>query len=692
MAIMIPPEIPEGARVSEKMIFETLKIIAEARDWVVLHSIEIPQSENPEGLHKIDFVILMPKYASVICLEVVDEDCQFDANKNKWSISSSEESPLDQAQYAMEALKKHFENPHFLPDSQISLGYGVVFTDGTQIEVTELPEHLDSMFQAESSKRLTVMTDASREFEDALNPDYERSRIDALDPNTLGQVLVLYAKDHLHDLSEWEGWEAPDKAQLLALNNFRNDVVSLGGIIEAIATIFHDNLETHRPQLLRLMEDQLQVLQLVGCQPPSAISTESDDQITSSDNIKEQPRVVVDGAAGTGKTVLAKEIAKQRCEAGEIVGLLCSNPYLSQRFEKWAETLSRDNGGKVIAGTPASLPSLIISENEKHAKLAAKHQQRLEDLKKSDDSTDIEGALKLTDLEGSLKFGYLDDHWQQFITETIEDLNTLEQGALFDYLIVDEAQNLCAEMFLNLQNALLKDGLKNGRWIMFGDFENQNIVSPEIEQNGKDSLKSFGDLNREDAWKDAKLETNCRNTDEITEKTFKLVEIESPSMSGVYGPHVQIEYFKSQEELNSLIDGLLQGWEKRRFQSSQIILLSSGTGGEFDTKRDYSGWQLLNIGNEPSPGQDKTLKYSDVYDFQGLESDLAILVLPKTEDMFTLAGRLTLRSENHLNRVLYIGMSRAKAMLVILADELWKDTLDSREFLYDKRKELQQTR
>ena len=45
------------------------------------------------------------------------------------------------------------------------------------------------------------------------------------------------------------------------------------------------------------------------------------------------------------------------------------------------------------------------------------------------------------------------------------------------------------------------------------------------------------------------------------------------------------------------------------------------------------------VSADPSP---RTLRYSDVYDFQGLESDLAILVLPVTEDQVVLAGGVTL--------------------------------------------------
>lgn len=621
MPIMIPAEIPGAIRKSKEIIFQVFKSSAK-RNWVVLHGITIP---SYVGNSLPDFVILMPDLVSVICLKVIESD-------SVESPPGQIKDPLDLAKESMETLIKHshVSNSHPPP----FFGYAAVFIDREKFTVS-----LPSKSHVRSSDDL-----------DAILEDY-----------AIDMTGELWGNWEKMTQGDWECQHFPWEEAQEKLDRLRTEWVATGETITTIATIFHDNLETHRPQLLRLTDDQLEVLQLVGCQPPSSIPTESGDQIQSSEPAKDQPRVVVDGAAGTGKTVLAIEIARQRCEAGETVGLLCSNPYLSQRFEKWAETLYSPNGGKVIAGTPAKLPSWAFRENDR---LTSKHQQRLD------------GSPYL---EGSLKLGYLDDGWQQFIAETIEDLNTLEQGPVFDYLIVDEAQNLCDEMFLNLQNALLKDGLENGRWIMFGDFENQKIVSPKIGQNGKDSLKSFGSLN----WKDETLQTNCRNTHEITEKTFKLVGIESPSMSGVYGPHVQIDYFESEKKLENTLDNLIRDWENRHFQSRQIILLSSGTGDEFNTERVYSGWRLLNIADEPSAGEDKTLKYSDVYDFQGLESDLAILVLPKTENMVKLAGSLTLPQEEHLRRVLYTGMSRAKAMLVIVADQGWEDILKRRELLFD---------
>ena len=633
MAIMIPDRIPDDAPESEKIIFENLMRAPQTRDWIVFHSEYVDNPNHPTRPREIDFLILTDN-CSVICLEA--KGGAYEIREKKWYRLPDRElvplSPPEQARTAMFALEKEFQTSHFRPTSLLSLGCAVAFTD--------------SQFPCSVRKPKQALI-------------IERS--DVQDPDKLGKKLADYA-DNLptkqmrrrldEDREKW--MEA-----LKTLDDLRSELEKTVTIISDPQRIFRSDLETLRPQLLRLTTDQLNSLKRVGI----------------------NDRCVIDGAAGTGKTVLAMELARQRCELGETVALLCSNPYLSHRFDRWSKTLPNDSGGRVVASTPATLPFWAFREDDA---LKNKHRKRL------DNSPELEKSLKL---------GYrLDDKWTEFIDKTVEDL---EEGGVFDYLIVDEAQNLCDEMFLKLMNALLKGGLANGHWAMFGDFTYQNIVSPRLTEDGRDVLRNFG-VN----WSNDKLETNCRNTHEIAADVAKYVDIESPPMSGVHGPLVQIKYFKSPNELGDMLDNLIRDWQDRKFQSEQIILLSSHIGGEFNTERMYSGWKLLNISKvtekaTPEDGEDvliygasslgDTLRYSDVYDFQGLESDLAILVLPVTDDQAILEGNIALPREEHLNRVLYTGMSRAKTMLVIVAHESYKTALELRAYLYDKLKALPET-
>ena len=243
-------------------------------------------------------------------------------------------------------------------------------------------------------------------------------------------------------------------------------------------------------------------------------------------------------------------------------------------------------------------------------------------------------------------------------------------------------------------DALLKGGLADGCWSMFGDFEYQNIVTSRTNKTG--ALDARG-LHRTTV----RLTTNCRNTQEIAETVAKLVGIHSPPISGVHGPIVQIEYFNSPDDLEDQLDDLIASLKERAFSSEQIILLTSGLGNEFNTTRQYGEWQLLNISKTKrertptdmeatlsvsSDSSPHTLRYSDVYDFQGLESELVILVLPVTEDRVVLGGAVTLPYEKHMRRVLYTGMSRAQKMLIIVANESYKKTLSLRQMLGPKLK------
>ena len=633
MAIMIHDEIPDGP-LSEKIIFENLMHAPQTRDWVVFYSVYVDNPHNSARPFEIDFLILIPEYCSVICLET--KGGSYKIKGSRWyrypTGTPVAPSPPRQARKAMFALKNKFAASYFHSGSLLSLGCAVAFTD------SRFPPNVTHPIEA-----LII------------------ERYDARDPEKLSKKLKDYAIEsmtqqlHKDPGKQLKAMEAMDN---LKLEFEPEEIVILEPPpYNKPQRITRRDLETLRPQLLRLTNDQLNSLK----------------------QVRLNDRCVIDGAAGTGKTVLAMELAKQRCEEGESVALLCSNPNLSRRFERWSETLPVDNGGQVVPGTPATLPFGVFQEN---STLSNKHRQRLE---------------KSPELEESLKLGYLDNGWHPFIDEIVTDLG---RTGIFDYLIVDEAQNLCDEVFLKLMDVLLKGGLANGRWTMFGDFTYQNIVSPRSTENGKDVLRDL-DLN----WSNDVLETNCRNTHEISAVVAKLVDIKSPPMSGVHGPDVQIKYFTSPEELGNLLDNLVVNLKDKHFLSRQIILLSSSSGDEFDTKRAYGGWKLLNIREETlpplkskegvlvydDPSPDDTLRYSDVYDFQGLESDLAILVLPVTEAQVVLAGDITLPREEHLNRILYTGMSRAKTMLIVVAHESYKETLELRANLYDKLIALQET-
>ena len=573
MARMFPTTEPTNP--AERWVFDALKNGHNTNGWTVFHSIHVP--DPPGEPREIDFVVIIPypRYA-VICLEVKGGvfGIKRDGQWYTYGGALLNESPHDKVRLDMYALKNDNTDCFYFRDrrseGELSIGCTVAFRNMDEPK-PPLPTHLAKSIWA---------------------PDVRDQK-----------KLVEKLRDIVKEIS-YSGTRSP-KRETKAETDFANLKQKLdpGDRPMPKNRIFSSDLDTLRKKLLVLTNDQLHSLRLVEDNPKQCFA--------------------ITGAAGTGKTVLALELARQRCKNGDKVALICSNPYLSDRFERWAETFSDQKGDTVVAGT----------------------------------------------LEG---FSTFDSQKQEE----------------FDYLIVDEAQNLCDEKSLNSMGQILKGGLTDGYWTMFGDFEYQNIIDPDITETGEEVLERL--RNKYPRMIIDRLQINCRNTCEIAAAVSMFVGIESPPRSGVHGPEIETEYFDSPEGLDNRLDTLVTELKDNKIDSRQIILLSSSSDdSDVLSSRKYGGWKLLNVLEaEPEESLDKeevlsvsgddlsstTLRYSNIYDFQGLESEVVILVLPLAGTV--LDGTTTLPEADHLFKLLYTGMSRAKAALIIVAHKSYEEHLE----------------
>ena len=149
---------------------------------------------------------------------------------------------------------------------------------------------------------------------------------------------------------------------------------------------------------------------------------------------------------------------------------------------------------------------------------------------------------------------------------------------------------------------------------------------------------------------------------------------------------MQVKYFKTDDEIETALDQTVEELQEGQLHSKQIVILTSGNE-DFDVTRSYRGWGLQNIreagAQSTSEGAisvsgdtSSFLRYSDVYDFQGLESEVVVLVLPLTERQTLIRGTATMPDNELLRKVLYTGMSRAKMGLIVIAHEGYKEHLD----------------
>ena len=607
----------------EKRMFERLASIPNSK-WKVFPQFMVERFEDDTRPRELDFVVLIPESYSAVYLEVksggyhVDSERQWHANNSPRLVK---QPPPEQARSGMFKFKKAFKRflknlPKEYGSLLLSFDYAVAFS---RFRVSQEAKKLPDVNRG-------ALLLGSREIRDG---------------GELYKNLRAYsgkAREQFGVEGNPKSWNATktqvaDK-QFNALEQFLHRPRTTPVTVDHF---FRADLDTLRPELLEPTQGQKMALQLM----------------------KGNDRCIIDGAAGTGKTVLAMELARQLCEEqGKTVAMICSNPELSSRFAKWSQGLSAEKRGKVVVGTPATLLSHAFALDRF---FMSRHTQRIADS---------------PHLEGTLKQGYLHGDWKHFVEETLADL---EEPRIFDRLIVDEAQNLADEVFLTLMDKLLKGGLDSGKWAMFGDFENQNIVTPRRKsEDAKDEIKRYAPSPTY-----YRLEINCRNTEQIADAVAKITGIKSPALRGVFGPPVEFKYFDTEDSLTGLLTAQLTEWERKGFESRQIILLTSEDEDTFHSEQ-YGKWKLINI-REPSTetgdsistsdDQINSVRYSDVFDFQGLESDLAILVMPVTNRQSRVGASNTLPKEEQLMRMLYTGMSRANMVLVVMADVGYKGFL-----------------
>lgn len=221
----------------------------------------------------------------------------------------------------------------------------------------------------------------------------------------------------------------------------------------------------------------------------------------------------------------------------------------------------------------------------------------------------------------------------------------------FDYLIVDEGQDLLQMERLDIMDRFLVDGLTAGHWCFFHDINNQSGFygnsDPEV-------LAYLASLN----VTKVPLRTNCRNTRIILDKIKTVTGLDMGVMGAGEGPSVR-EHFSSTSQMSAqIVESELKHLLDGGLSPGQITILSPVS---YDLSC-ASFFPLMlqeqiivldeySMYNFPS----QKISFSDIGSFKGLENEAVIVVdLPKTTD-----------SQSSLVHH-YVGMSRARAMLSIV--------------------------
>jgi len=337
----------------------------------------------------------------------------------------------------------------------------------------------------------------------------------------------------------------------------------------------------------------------------SRIEDYTKEQFSLLDFVNYNPRCLIAGGAGTGKTLMALEIAKRKANEGLNIGIFCFNKQLGEKLNN----------------------SIQIINN---------------------DSIEFSGTLHkyMTNQTKSQPPANTDEH-KKYFSETLPlefliECDEIKEEDKLDFLIIDETQDLISPNYLEVFDSILKGGIRNGNWIMFGDFSNQAIYSD-------DSLKLYELLNSYSSFtRFPPLKINCRNTKKIAEQNTLLTGVELPEFTSRNheGNTVSCKYPKIKDHPKEIHDILL-GIEKRGIPMSKVTLLSP--------KRIENS--VLSENEFILKMIEKGVQHSTIQAFKGLEN--TIILLYDFDDL----------TSTQMQRLLYVGISRATQELYMVLDK-----------------------
>ena len=573
MATMIPPQYDAKTRSNaEKRIFDLLKNDPDTESWIVLHSLGLSaRADKPYG--EIDFVVIVPG-GGIICLEIKGGGIScangiWATTDRHGQVHTMTRSPFMQAREGMfalrEAMESHFGNNHNV--MKCTIGYIVVFPD------VDAPPQTTEFAPWEVIDRTALQRPVSQLIRRAIRD--QRRRLDfRIDPGLPSPELARKVRELLR----------PDFDIIIARS----------------AQIFKTE-----GKLIRLTESQYDVL----------------------DRLQENPRCLIKGAAGTGKTLLGLEYAKRAAKKGARVLLTCFNKLLGD----WLREQTQDYEGITAGSYYRCLREIILATPF------------------ADEF--IQQEQKAT---GDTLFSEVFPFYGELSASEIE--------AQFDILVIDEAQDLVRSTILNVLNAHLRGGMAGGNWAVLGDFTNQAIYA----SGGEDHLVL---LDRYCPYYTREhLTINCRNTRQISEETILLSGFSTPPfrLSAVDGPSVDYRYWRNELQQTQKLDSVLRRHLEDGIDPKDILVLSPRS---FDRSvasalQSTDQYTLHDVKHKPfCKGKGHQIFFSTIHAFKGMESP--VIVLCDVDEIETEKPQA----------LLYVGMSRARSHLTGLIHERTKPAL-----------------
>lgn len=517
----------------EKLLFQKLVDASNAPNWLVLHSLEL-QFHKVKSQGECDFIFFIPNHGILVLEVKAHQTVKYDGRE--WWLGDKKESrgPFKQANDAMWSVKDYLKTRQ-IDMRDIPIVYAVWFTNLSSKNIPKSIEWTPEQVLCEEDLKNDVVTTLTNTIE-----------------SLVSQLKI----------------------------NFPSDKASVKSL-EAAENALRPRFSAHQQPAKRKK------------QIDEFLSSALEEQIKTVEIIRDVRAAALDGLAGTGKTHIALQAAREASNRGEKTLFVCFNSLLAQKIRQQLQDFSL-------------------------VKVATVHSLMME----------VSGA--------SLPDDATENWWKNILPElAFADASKLSQFEKFDTLIIDEAQDLGISNYLMFLNEVMRGGFAECTKIFIcGDFKNQGIYEPGPQTKSYYSSMipglNFFPLNN----------MNCRNTQRIGTFLEPLLVI-NPSYNGYLRKDNDGELItlnggtedKLRNSVNTVISKFLT-----KFLPEQIVILSPQK-----TELENFVGKLSGSFSPLKLQQNGKVQFGSTYEFKGLEALAIILIEFETEnknlrDTFYVAG------------------------------------------------------